>query len=967
MSASSPSTSTQWHAITPQTRPLSLSILELTPLALTLSLTLASPSPPLPAGVAGVAPGSNNAGLHPHSPSHVHVAHTHNHAHGPKHRKKRHRRPESDDELTAVEPDESDHSGAHAHAHPSHGSPLPGSYPFSDPGQSFKDLLSHGVVVSVNGQPWSRIVAHVSDDETAPAEEAEEHEEEDWEDEYEHAGADPAAGGELEEGEEGVTRRRPRRARFGSSAHNATRNEGQGTGKKKKEVIPREGKDRAVVVVYGLSPGKEYEIELRVVGVSGQDDALALSNSVLIPPSPSPNSGLHPRSRANSLRSRSRPRSRSNSINAAHHPIVPSSPLSHLGAHDAALLPGRITPPMGNGAADILPVAVPTPILSPADSQAAQMRHMIAVAHAEKEHLTGQIKEARRASQRAEAALRVEIETVKKAIEKAGTMDLRAKQKALALQEQVKQGWAGAESAEKEIIAVDEMMSELENKLEGATIEVQEVHAEWKAVRDREEGVKEQDRKARSEEDKKLVEMAGKLDKLKAKKERKEAENAELELRLEELEKKREEAGRRGDEEKNRRSGYWQGSHWEGYHHEGPGPAHRGLTTHPSLSNLGGSAGTGYSGPGFRPRQGFQPRYASAGSVRPPGGSQPSPTHPNAFYPVQHPQPPTTSPAFRPPKASPGVGTRAASGGSGSATGGPGGPGSQAGGGAGTNPGAAPFHPGGFYDSPSHHTTSLMPPSLQHRIYLPNVRPRPAPTFHPPPSVLEQREAAAAATAKSTSSPTTLSAPSFPPLPGQQTGNSKNVSVPAGPSLASIVTRAVLSPTSAALATQGITAGGGGGPTRMSPPPGAGLTQSPTYPAQSPVSPTAPTHSHSHGSTPTPPLPTASAASGASGGAGATRVSFAPPPSNSSSGEFSPLSPTGPWAALRWRHRRGGMVGGVPVVARGRPRAQYMVMAKDTGRGKGQGMGKGRDRDTPARTGRNERRNEANRKKRACE
>lgn len=551
---------------------------------------------------------------------------------------------------------------------------------------------------------------------------------------------------------------------------------------------------------------------------------------------------------------------------------------------------------MGNGTADILPVAVPTPILSPADSQAAQMRHMIAVAHAEKEHLTGQIKEARRASQRAEAALRVEIETVKKAIEKAGTMDLRAKQKALALQEQVKQGWAGAESAEKEIIAVDEMMSELENKLEGATIEVQEVHAEWKAVRDREEGVKEQDRKARSEEDKKLVEMAGKLDKLKAKKERKEAENAELESRLEELEKKREEAGRRGDEEKNRRSGYWQGGHWEGYHHEGPGPAHRGLTTHPSLGNLGGSAGTGYSGPGFRPRgQGFQPRYASAGSVRPPGGSQPSPTHPSAFYPVQHPQPPTTSPAFRPPKASPGIGTRAASGGSGSATGGSG---SQAGGGAGTNPGAAPFHPGGFYDSPSHHTTSLMPPSLQHRIYLPNVRPRPAPTFHPPPSVLEQREAAAAATAKSTSSPTTLSAPSFPPLPGQQTGSSKNVSVPAGPSLASIVTRAVLSPTSAALATQGITAGGGGGPTRLSPPPGAGLPRSPTYPAQSPVSPTAPTHSHSHGSTPTPPLPAASAASGASGGAGATRVSFAPPPSNSSSGEFSPLSPTGPWAAL---------------------------------------------------------------------
>jgi hypothetical protein len=28
--------------------------------------------------------------------------------------------------------------------------------------------------------------------------------------------------------------------------------------------------DRAVVVVYGLGPGKEYEIELRVVGMFGE-------------------------------------------------------------------------------------------------------------------------------------------------------------------------------------------------------------------------------------------------------------------------------------------------------------------------------------------------------------------------------------------------------------------------------------------------------------------------------------------------------------------------------------------------------------------------------------------------------------------------------------------------------------------------------------------------------------------------
>jgi hypothetical protein len=137
------------------------------------------------------------------------------------------------------------------------------------------------VVVSVNGQPWSRIVAHVSDDDESTAhaqEEGEDHEEEEWEDEYEHAGIDPSLageGGEEELGSEGVTRRRPRTARFTLSASNATKGEGSTGAKKKREAVRREGKDRAVVVVYGLSPGKEYEIELRVVGLAGQDgDAL---------------------------------------------------------------------------------------------------------------------------------------------------------------------------------------------------------------------------------------------------------------------------------------------------------------------------------------------------------------------------------------------------------------------------------------------------------------------------------------------------------------------------------------------------------------------------------------------------------------------------------------------------------------------------------------------------------------------
>jgi hypothetical protein len=540
-----------------------------------------------------------------------------------------------------------------------------------------------------------------------------------------------------------------------------------------------------------------------------------------MPPSPSPNPGLHPRSRANSLRSRSNPRSRSNSINAP-----PDSP-TYNGA----------APPTDP------PIVAPTPILSPSDAQAAQLRQHIAAAHAEKEHLQNQIKEARRSSQRAEAALRVEIETVKRAIEKAGTMDMRAKQKTLALQEQVKQGWAGAEAAEKEMNLVQGGLADLERVFEEVKLELDTVKDEWKIVKDREDEVRERERRARAEEDKKLAEVVSKVDKLKAKKEKKEAEKLELEHRLEDLERQREEAERRNEEQKQRRSsGYWppvRGGGWDD-HDQG-----RSLSTHPSLTNL---QGPGHFAAG-RGRGGYGPRFPSSGPARPLNPPQPSPTHlpnTNTFYP--HP----SSPSVRPPRSvsaappptvtSPSAVQRAISGG--------------------VNASAAPFHP--TYE---HHTT-MMPPQLQHRIYLPNVRPRPTPNFHPPPSVLAERQ----------SSPTTLSPPQFPPLPGTTTGQATAPGAkPGGPSLASIVTRAVLSPTST-LANQQP----GGGPSRT------------------------------NSSSSTPPISTTSSTSMGQ------RVNFAPMPEKTDQQSFN----TGPWASLQ---------SGYP--------SQQSQAGQTQGQGQGQGQG----------------------------
>ncbi|WVQ69543.1 uncharacterized protein L199_007763 [Kwoniella botswanensis] len=823
---STPSSSAQWHTISPHTRPLTLTVLELTPLALTLSLSL---TPPIP---------QSHSHTHSSLPHLVHQNH-HTHAQSPSHSKSKKRihgsnpttpRAKRNGDVSEEEDDEVDYS----------------SWIDTSSSSSFKDLLSHGVVVSVNGQPWSRIYAHVSEDEDSEL---------DWEDEHEDlSGSNTAIVVNDEEGiEEGsITRRRPRKPRFASSATNHTSQDkdlvlagtagGHGKRKGGKEKMD---KDRAVVVVYGLSPGKEYEVELRVVGLFSQEGGEGLiSTSVLIPPSPTPNSNLHPRSRANSLRSRSRPRSRSNSLTGGSPGHPPSSsPLSPTRSSDAVATLDSLALGSHDTLSPDTATIIPTPVLNAVDTQTAQLRHLIATAHAEKEHLQTQIKEARRTSQRQEAAMKAEIENVKKAIEKAGSMDLRSKQKALATQEQVKQGWAGAESAEKDASDVESGLDTLESKLEALNIEVEAIQLEWKSIKEREEELREKDKKTRLEEDKKLHEVLNKMEKLKSKKSKKQSEQEELGKQLKEVEGKIKDVEKKNQEDRERAmrknsnaasyfaAGYGSNNNNnnDNYDYGGIGlGGQRSISAHPSLTNLNGHYA---AGPAFRPRggaggaSGYQPRFPSAGSTFRPSPSQPahSPTHPNSFYQIQHPVPPNanpnTSPAFRPPKLA-NQPSRSTSGPTSSQST------NTTSTSSGVNAAALPFHPANFSPNneppnTTHHTT-LMPPQLQHRIYLPNVRPRPTPNFHPPPSVLAEQAQAAQAQAKSSNNSSgsgnspandgggvrspNHSPPNFPPLPVNKqnptsTSSPSTASGPgsgsAGPSLASIVTRAVLSPTSA--------------------------------------------------------------------------------------------------------------------------------------------------------------------------
>lgn len=265
----SPASAAQWHAMTPQTRPLSISILELAPTSVTLALTR---SPPTPApGHQHLTPAQHVV----HSLAHSH--HSHSHAHhsqshsnasgsscntggGSKKKKKNRRNLNPGPALDSDENDDEDDSGSASNA-------VPGAYPsLLLEGQTFKDMLSHGVVVTMDGMPWSRIVAHVSDDADEEDPVAVDDEEADWEDEDEgHAHDEETVGTTSGTAPHAARRRKGRRpSRESGPATRKLRAHDKATG------APRWDKERAVVVVYDLDPSKEHEIELQIVGLAGE-------------------------------------------------------------------------------------------------------------------------------------------------------------------------------------------------------------------------------------------------------------------------------------------------------------------------------------------------------------------------------------------------------------------------------------------------------------------------------------------------------------------------------------------------------------------------------------------------------------------------------------------------------------------------------------------------------------------------
>lgn len=462
------------------------------------------------------------------------------------------------------------------------------------------------------------------------------------------------------------------------------------------------------------------------------------------------------------------------------------------------------------------------------EMQASLYRHTIATTQAEKEELSAQLKKSRRESQKMEAGLKGEMDALKRAMEKTVLQDQRARQKSLALQEQVKQAYAGAEEAEKDYKTITDGMEKWQND------EV-EVKTEWDDMvilrdmaREENEAAGMTDVKILADLDGRLASIEAKYEKHKAKRDKLAKENEELRQKLEDIASAQREVEKRNEAVRQQRlmaedyagpsmlnlrqmlgredgrvpgSGSWEHeTNWQGSSAGIKLPVGLGSSSqlgNHMMSSMGGmpdayNGGRSRQGSLFNPRlppTTTHPRAATMGSANTavaaistqgiPLGASSGISHlgnPTGFF-------PNGSGDAASLAASTSMGNRGfrASSGRDGPTISP----------MMANVTAAPFMPSnvlsmGSNPSPTlantDHHTSLVPPQLQHRIYLPRGR----------------SNVGGGSQQAGDESTMPAGGPAFPPLPSHNATSAllanrqgQTPSVP-GPSLASIVTRAII-------------------------------------------------------------------------------------------------------------------------------------------------------------------------------
>lgn len=261
-----------------------------------------------------------------------------------------------------------------------------------------------------------------------------------------------------------------------------------------------ESANQAIVIVFGLVPGRHYELELRVDAGDTDEPALAVAEAIdtlAAEDDDEYEGGVHSETQSE----------------------------SEDDVETVAPAPATLTPP-----------ATPPRDHSPTiEETAAQMRATITALSVEQSTLLEQLKLVRRDLQKAEVTLRAEIDTLKRASEKANAAEIRSKQKVLALQEAVKQSLAATAEAKAEATTVGQGTGSLvarERELEAQVERLREEAAQSRAQAD--EAVA-QDNKKLAEAQTELAAFDSRAEKLANRRDKLQDQIPELEARLESL------------------------------------------------------------------------------------------------------------------------------------------------------------------------------------------------------------------------------------------------------------------------------------------------------------------------------------------------------------------------------------------------------------------------------------------------
>jgi hypothetical protein len=266
--------------------------------------------------------------------------------------------------------------------------------------------------------------------------------------------------------------------------------------------------DEAMIIIYGLMPGRLYDIELGLIPGDEKlkhqivtDDACAYPVSILIS--------------ADTHSSIANDQAISDSESSSGIPPVGAFPstTSNTPAVDPSPSPPSPSPP-------------PTPSGGPSYSSQTFEEYLaslqLSLSHLQTEHetLSNTLKSARRDSQRAQAAQRGEISSLKRAAQKHSAGDTRMKQKVRALEEAVKQAIKCREDVETEYAVLEAARVEQEAELADTSGRFEETRVraeEWRARREKaEEEAGSRLHGARAE----LAAVEARLEKLRAKRER---------------------------------------------------------------------------------------------------------------------------------------------------------------------------------------------------------------------------------------------------------------------------------------------------------------------------------------------------------------------------------------------------------------------------------------------------------------